>query len=307
MSPRAHGVHSFKASSEDRVFFPDAGITKGDLIDYYERVAEVMLPHVRGRIVTMQRCPDGIAGKSFYQKDVPDYFPDWIRTVKVKKKEGGTLRQLTIESAATLAYLANQGCIAIHVWPSRADKPRHPDRMIFDLDPSGDDFDLPRQAARGVRKVLEVVGLSAYVMTTGSKGLHVVSPLDRRSDFDAVREFAALLARLLAARDGKRFTVEQRKSKRRGRVFIDYLRNAYAQHGIAPYAVRAIAGAPVATPLEWHEIEDAKLHAQRYTIGNLFRRLSRREDPWRNIARHAASLKKARGQLDDLVAEADAA
>jgi bifunctional non-homologous end joining protein LigD len=307
MSTRRHGAQSFDASSEDKVFFPETGITKGDLIDYYERVAAVMLPHVRGRIVAMQRYPDGIAGASFYQKAVPDYFPDWIHTVKVKKKEGGTLQQLTIESAATLAYLADQGCIAIHVWPSRADRPHHPDRMIFDLDPSGDDVDLLRRGAGAVREVLEDVGLAAYVMTTGSRGLHVVSPLDRRADFDEVREFAALLARLLAARDPKRFTVEQRKRKRRGRVFIDCLRNAYAQHGIAPYAVRAIAAAPVATPLEWDEIGDRTLHAQRYTVRNLFRRLSRRADPWRDMARHAASLARARGPLDDLVAEADVA
>jgi bifunctional non-homologous end joining protein LigD len=305
-SMRGHGSRSFESSSEDKVFFPDAGTTKGDLIDYYERVSDVMLPHVRGRIVTMQRYPDGIGGKSFYQKDVPDYFPDWIETVEVKK-EGGKLRELTIENAATLAYLANQGCIAIHVWPSRADEPNHPDRMIFDLDPSKDDFSLVRKAARAVREVLEEVGLSAWVMTSGSRGLHVVSPLDRGADFDEARDFAALVARLLAARDAKSFTVEQRKNKRRGRVFIDYLRNAYAQHGIAPYSVRAKPGAPVATPLDWEEVGDSKLRAQRYTIENLFRRLSRKEDPWRDIARHGASVKKARRSLDELAREAEVA
>jgi bifunctional non-homologous end joining protein LigD len=305
-STREHGAQSFETSNEEKVFFPDAGLTKGDLIDYYERVADVMLPHVRGRIVTMQRYPEGIEGESFYQKEVPDYFPNWIATVEVKK-EGGALRQLTIENAATLAYLANQGCIAIHVWPSRADRPHHPDRMIFDLDPSDDDFGLIRDGARAVREVLEAVGLSAWVMTTGSRGLHVVAPLDRETDFDAVREFAQLAAKLIAARDAKAFTVEQRKSKRRGRVFIDYLRNAYAQHGIAPYSVRARPGAPVATPLEWDEVGDSQLGPRTYTIANLFRRLAHKADPWKDIARHGASLQKARHRLDDLLQEEDVA
>lgn len=303
---RNYGSRSFEVSNEDKTFFPEPGLSKGDLIDYYDKVSDAMLPHVRGRVVAMGRYPDGVGGKSFFQKDVPDYFPDWIETVEVKK-EGGRLHQLTIENAATLAYLANQGCIEIHVWPSRADKPHHPDRVIFDLDPAGSDFNLVRKAARAVREVLEDIGLSAYVMTTGSKGLHVVSPLDRKADFDEVRDFASLVARLLASRDAKSFTVEQRKNKRRGRVFIDYLRNAYAQHGIAPYSVRARPAAPVAMPLEWDEVGDSKLHPQKYTIQNVFRRLSRKKDTWKDIARHAASLKKARRALDDLLQEEDVA
>lgn len=300
-----HGSCSFEVSKEDKVFFPDAAVTKGDLIDYYERVADVMLRHVRGRIVTMQRFPDGIDGKSFYQKEVPDYFPEWIETVEVEK-EGGALRQLTIENAATLAYLANQGCIAFHIWPSRADEPDHPDRLIFDLDPSSDDFGPVRDAARAVADLLGEVGLTAYVMTTGSRGLHVVSPLDREADFGAARDFARRLAKLVAMRDAKSFTVEQRKNKRRGRVFIDYLRNAYGQHGVAPYSVRAIAGAPVATPLDWHELGDSRLHARRYTVENLFRRLSRKEDPWTDIGRHARSLAKARRALERIEREESA-
>lgn len=292
--------HAFEISNADKVLFPDNGITKGDLIDYYERVSDVMLPHVRGRIVTMRRYPDGIEGKSFFQKDVPDYFPAWIETVAVRK-EGGELRQAIIEDAATLRYLANQACIEIHVWPSRADRPDHPDRMIIDLDPQADDFGLVRKAARAVRNVLEDVGLPAYVMTTGSKGLHVVSPLDRKANFDETRDFAGSVARLVAARDTKSFTVEQRKNKRRGRVFIDYLRNAYAQHGIAPYSVRARPGAPVATPLAWEELGGAKLNARKYAIQNVFRRLSQKHDPWQDIFRHASSLAKAQRRLAEVV------
>jgi bifunctional non-homologous end joining protein LigD len=258
-----------------------------------------MLPHVRGRIVTMRRFPDGIDGKSFYQKQVPDYFPDWIETVQVTK-QGGRLRELVIDNPETLAYLANQACIAVHVWPSRAEDPHRPDRLIFDLDPSVDDFGRVRDAARVVRSILEDTGLTPHVMTTGSRGLHVVAPLDARTDFDAARRFAAAVAELVVAKEPDRFTVEHRKRKRGERVFIDYLRNAYAQHGIAPYSVRAKPGAPVATPLTWDELGRADLDARRYTIRNLFRRLARKEDPWKDIARHAGSLADAHRRLERL-------
>lgn len=293
---RPRGRRVFEVSNPGKVLFPDDVITKRDLIDYYRRVAAVMLPHVRGRVVAMHRFPDGITKDGFYQKDVPDYFPDWIDTVEVAK-EGGTLRQLTIEHAETLAYLANQGCIAIHVWPSRADDLDRPDRLILDLDPSTVDFDPVRRAAHAARAVLEEVGLPAYLMTSGSRGLHVVSPLDRKADFDEVRDFAAALARRVVATDPANFTVEHRKNKRGKRVFIDYLRNAYGQHSIAPYSTRPLAGAPVATPLDWEELDRPDLSPQRYGIKNLFRRLSRKADPWRDIARHAASLRKARDRL----------
>jgi bifunctional non-homologous end joining protein LigD len=298
-------ARTFTISSPNKVFFPDAGLTKGDLIAYYEQIAPVMLPHVRGRIVTMARYPDGIAGKRFFQKSVPEHFPDWIHTLEVKK-EGGTLEQLTIENAETLAYLANQGCIEIHVWPSRADRPDRPDRMIFDLDPSTDDFGLVRRAARAVRELLDSVGLPSFVMTSGSSGLHVVTPLDRKSSFDEVRDFAAAAARLIAAREDQSFTVEQRKHKRHGRVFIDYLRNAYAQHAVAPYAVRAKPGAPVATPLDWAEVADSKLHPRKYTVENLGRRLAQKGDPWKDIAASAASLGTLRRRLEERLSSVEA-
>lgn len=293
-TPRAR--RAFEVSNPDKLLFPADGITKLDLIEYYRRIAAVMLPHVRGRVVAMHRFPDGIAKEGFYQKDVPDYFPEWINTVEVTK-EGGRLRQLTIENAETLAYLANQGCVAIHVWPSRADDLRHPDRLVFDLDPSTGDFDLVRRAAHATRAALDEVGLPAYLMTSGSRGLHVVSPLDRKADFDEARDFAAALARRVVATDPASFTVEHRKNKRGKRVFIDYLRNAYGQHAIAPYSARPLAGAPVATPLDWEELDRPDLGPQRYAIKNLFRRLSRKADPWRDINRHAASLRKARDRL----------
>ncbi|MGE0822112.1 MAG: non-homologous end-joining DNA ligase [Candidatus Binatia bacterium] len=297
---RHFGPYTIEISNPEKLFFPDSDLTKGDLIEYYEQIAPVMLPHLRDRLVTMHRFPDGIKGEDFYQKDVPDYFPAWIKTVTVEKEEG-YLVQLVIQNTASLVYLANQACITLHVWPSRVDRRHHPDRMIFDLDPSGEDFGAVREAARALRSVLAEVGLLAFVMTTGSRGLHVTVPLDRRSDFTAVRGFATQVAELVVGRNPQRFTTQQPKNKRHGRVFLDVLRNAYAQHAVAPYAVRAQPGAPVATPIGWEELDDHTVHARSYTMRNLFRRLGQKEDPWKDMARHARALTHPRRRLQALL------
>lgn len=286
-------------SNLDKVFFPDAGITKGDIVDYYERIAEVMLPHMAGRIVSMHRWPDGLDGAEFFHKDVPGYFPDWIRTVSVEAEED-TLRQLVVDDAATLVYLAQQACLTPHVWLSRADRRRRPDRMVFDFDPPGDweaAFDDVRWAARELHGLLEDVGLEPFVMTSGSRGLHVHVPLDADADFDDVRALASDVADRLADRYPDRLTTEQRKAKRGDRIFIDVLRNAYGQTTVAPYAVRGRPGAPVATPLDWDELSRSGLSPRSYTVDNLFRRLGRKHDPWSRIDRHAASATGAAAGL----------
>lgn len=300
------GRRSIDVSNRDKVFFPGSGLTKGDLVEYYRRVAEHLLPHARNRLVSMRRFPDGIHEPGFYHKDAPDHFPEWIHTEKVEK-EGGTLRQLVLDDAATLVYIADQACITPHVWLSRIDRRRHPDRMVFDLDPPGDDpeasFGEVRWTARRLRDLLEEVGLVPFVMTSGSRGLHVYVPVDREADFDEVRAFARDAADLLVARHPERLTREQRKAKRGDRVFLDIMRNAYAQTAVVPYAVRAREGAPVATPLEWDELGGAGMGPRRYGIRNLFRRMSRKEDPWKGMGRRARSLAAPRDALDALRAE----
>jgi bifunctional non-homologous end joining protein LigD len=286
-------------SSPDKVLFPEDGFTKADLADYYARVADVMLPHLEGRPISMLRYPDGIDGESFFQKDVPDYFPGWIRRAKVRK-EGGALEMMIAEEAADLVYLASQACVTPHVWLSRIDRPQRPDRLIFDFDPSGDDFGPVRDGARRMRELLEELGLVPFVMTTGSRGLHVTVPLDRSADFDQVREFARGCAELLVRRRPGQLTVEHRKAKRGDRVYVDTGRNAYAQTGVAPYAVRALPGAPVATPLDWSELGRARPRST--TIANLFRRLGRKDDPWADIDRRARGLGKAAKRLDRMLA-----
>jgi bifunctional non-homologous end joining protein LigD len=290
------GRRTVEVSNPDKVLYPDDGITKGDLLDYYRRVAERMLPHLRGRPVAMERYPDGIDGERIFQKDVPGHFPGWIDRAKVPK-EGGTLQQVVCGEAATLVYLANQACITPHVFLSRVDRLDHPDQLIFDLDPAGDDFDGARRAALALRSLLEELKLPSFAKTTGGKGIHVTVPLDRRADFDTVRRFARDAAAVLAARQPDRLTTEQRKQQRKGRLYLDVMRNAYAQTAVPPYAVRARPGATVATPLDWSEVEDPSLRPSSFTIASVIERTG---DPWAGLRRRGRSLSRARQRLDAL-------
>ncbi|MDP9022296.1 MAG: non-homologous end-joining DNA ligase [Actinomycetota bacterium] len=280
--------------------FPDAGITKGDMVDYYSRVAEVMLAHLRGRPLMLQRFPQGIDAGGFYMKDVPDHFPEWIHTAEIPRRERGTIEQAFLcDQPAALVYLANQGTLTFHVWPARADRLDTPDLMVFDLDPPDGDVASLRDVARSLRGVLHELSLVAFLQTSGSKGYHVVVPLDGTADFDAVRDVARRVAEYVAGQDPDRLTTAQRKSKRGDRIFIDINRNAYAQTFVAPYAIRARPGAPVATPIDWHELGRAEPTS--YTVGNLFRRLGQKDDPWAGLHEHASGLDDAQRRLAQLV------
>jgi len=299
MSRRRFGRHTVETSNEDKVLFPEDGITKGALMDYYDAVADHMLPWVRERPLVMQRFPDGIEQEGFYQKQVAGHFPDWIPTVRVGKRGGQEQDLVVCNTKATLVYLANLGCVALHPWLCRMDRLEAPDQLVVDLDPPPDgDFGAVRDAARACRALFEELELPTFVKTTGSKGVHVVVPLDRRAGFDSVRDFAREAMTLLAARQPEALTTEVRKSKRRGRVFLDVARNAHAQTAVAPYSVRPLPGAPVATPIAWDELE--RVDARSFTLENLFRRLSRTEDPWKGLRRHASGLSRARRRLERL-------
>ncbi|ORA20650.1 non-homologous end-joining DNA ligase [Mycobacterium arosiense] len=273
----------------DRVMFPDDGITKQDLADYYGQVADVMLSHLKGRALTVQRFPRGIGEKGFVQQDFADTLPDWMSAVEVGK-EGGTLVHPLAERPEALRWLANQNCITLHVWQSRQSNLHNPDRLVFDLDPSDADFAVVRATARTVADVLDDLGLARYLQTTGSRGLHVVVPLRAEADFDTVRQFARDVAEVVAAEDDAHRTVQARKDKRDGRIYLDVMRNAYAQTAVAPYSVRARAGAPVATPLRWDELDARGLRADRFSIRDVPRRLAAHGDPWAGMFRHARSL-----------------
>lgn len=270
---------TIEIGNPDKVLFPDIGLTKRELADYYRRVAPTMISHVRGRPMTMRRYPDGIRGDGFYQRDVPAHFPDWIRTVAVPKDEG-EVTHVVCDDAATIVYLADQACITPHVFLGTVDDLEHPDRMVFDLDPPDDSDDAAqvRFAARVIADLLGEVGLRSRIMTTGSSGFHVVVPLARAATFDEVRDFAHRCAETATERHPEELTVEQRKDERGGRVFVDYLRNGHAQTTVAPYAVRARSRAPVAIPIDWNEL--GSTGPRSYTVANVFRRLGQKDDPW---------------------------
>lgn len=282
-----------RVSSPDKVLFPDGGngngITKGELAAYYEAVGQVMVPLVRDRPVTMDLYPKGIEGGGVYMKQAPKHFPAWIKRVTVKK-QGGTVDHVTINRRETPVYLAGQNCITPHVWLARADLIEKPDRLIFDFDPEHERFAEVRAAALTLGDVLRDLGLVPHAMTSGSRGLHVTVPLKRTRTFDEVRAFADAVGRQLVEQDPKRLTMEWSKAKRGDRIYVDTGRNAYAQHAVAPYGVRAKPGAPVATPLRWEELGDRSLLPTSHTIRTVPERLAGEGAPWEGIASQAKPL-----------------
>jgi bifunctional non-homologous end joining protein LigD len=293
------GGRAVAVSSLDKVLFPQDGITKGELIEYYGTVATHMLPHLKDRPINLERFPGGIDRAGFFQQAMPESFPDWIEGVTVEKAEG-RVRHVVVQTAATLVYLANQGCITPHAWLSRRDRLDSPDQLIFDLDPPAQDPPRVREAALLLGELLRELELVPFLKTTGSRGYHVLVPLDRREDFSAVREFAQAVAALLVHRHPKLLTVEGRKAKRGNRIYLDTLRNAYAHTAVPAYAVRARPKAPVATPIGWDELEVRAMHPARFTLRSLPARLRDDPDPWRDLRRRPRSLAPARRRLAEL-------
>ena len=291
------GRRVVEISRPGKPLFP-CGITKADVARYYATVAPAMLPHLERRPLNLERFPDGIEGHRIVQQHAAKHFPDWLGRVEVEKR-GGTVEHVVATEAAALVYLAGQGCLTLHPWLSRTDRLDRPDRLIVDLDPSddGSPADAAR-AARDVRALLRELGLEPLVMATGSRGYHVIVLLQRRLVFDEVRAFARDVARAAAERAPDRLTVEQRKAKRGGRIYVDVQRNAYAQTAVAPYAVRPRPGAPVATPLAWEELDDPDVRPDAWTLRTLPDRLERGVDPWAGARPHA--LGTARRRLDAL-------
>ncbi|OEV30436.1 ATP-dependent DNA ligase [Streptomyces nanshensis] len=299
MSTR-HRVRDIGISRPEKVLFPGDGITKSELAGHYRSVASRAVPRLRGRALMMERHPDGIGGKPLMQKNVPGYFPDWVRTAELPK-EGGTVRHAVCDNGDTLVYLAGQACITPHRWLSKTDRPDDPDLLVFDLDPSGSaDFDDVRWAASCVGGLLEAVELPTQLMTTGSRGIHVIAALDRKSDFDTVRAFARRVSQVLVGRHPGRLTDEPRKADRGDRIYLDIQRNAYAQTAVAPYSVRARPGAPVATPIAWSELDDPQLRPDRWTVRNIAGRL-REDDPWAKVSARGRSVRAADRRLSDRI------
>jgi bifunctional non-homologous end joining protein LigD len=267
-------------TNADKVFWPDEGITKGDLFEYYRSVAPWLLPYLRDRPLVLTRFPDGIEGTSFYQKNTPGHVPDWIRTVGVwSESSDREIEYVVCDDLPTLLYLVNLGTIPLHVWASRVPSLERPDWCILDLDPKGASFENVVEVAKAIRLLCKDIQLPAFVKTSGSTGLHVLVPLGGRVDYEMSRTLGELLARLVVGRLPEIATVERVISERGGKVYVDFLQNRRGQLLVAPFSVRPIPGAPVSTPLRWREVRKG-LDIGRYTIRSVPRRLSRMaEDP----------------------------
>ncbi len=261
-----------EVSSPDRVMFPEPGYTKADVVGHYERVGERMLPHVAGRPLTLHRFPRGIAAKGFLQKNASDHFPPSIRRVEVPKREGGVTTYPVVEEAEDLAYLANQGTVTFHVWTSRLPDLEQPDRLVFDLDPAEGDVAAAGDAAEVLREFLAGFGLPTAPMTTGSSGYHLVTTIRPGPHIDEVSVFARTAAVLAAERHPELLTHEFRIEKRKGRVYVDWLRNRFGQTGVAAWSLRAKPEAPVAVPFAWPEL--AATPPRRWTLADVEERLA---------------------------------
>lgn len=273
-------VAGVRVTSPDRVVWPEQGVTKGELVAYYEGVADAILPRLVDRPLTLVRCPSGADEKCFYQKHANESVPDLIPRVPIEEKDGPAL-YMYVDGLPSLIGLVQLGVLEFHVWGSRRDRLERPDRLVFDLDP---DEDLPfgevGRAALDLRERLGDLGLESFPKSTGGKGLHVVVPVTRRADWDEAREFTRAVARAMVADEPDRFTARMTKSGRTGRIFVDYLRNARNATAIADYSTRARPGAPVAVPLAWEEVSPRARKPPSHTIRDVPARLEGGSDPW---------------------------
>ncbi|MFF9543257.1 non-homologous end-joining DNA ligase [Streptomyces albidoflavus] len=261
------GRRTLTVHRPDKVLYPADGLTKGEVVGYYRDIARHMVPHLRDRPLMLERDPEGVGEQPhFMQKNAGAHYPDWVRRAPMPKEDGGTVDHPVCDDAATLVYLADQAVLTFHRWLSTAGNPRHPDLLVLDLDPPGDDFAAVREAALRFRELLAEVELDPLLMTTGSRGLHLVVRLDGRAGHDTVRAFAQDAAELLAARHPDRLTTAVRKDRRGDRLFLDSGRNAYAQTAVAPWSLRSRPGAPVAAPLTWEQLDDPELDARTFSL-----------------------------------------
>ena len=285
-------------SNLDKVFWPEEGYTKGDMIDYYRDVSEWLLPYVADRPVIMTRFPDGIDGKSFFQKDAPEWIPDWVRTEKVWSRDSEKETNYFIgDDVETILYIANMGSIPLHVWSSRLSSLEQPDWSILDLDPKDAPFEYVVQVAKAIHELCDEIELPCFVKTSGSTGLHVLLPLGRQCTYEQSRQLAEVLARVTASELPDIATTARALSARQGRVYLDFGQNGHGKLLVSPLCVRPLPGAPVSMPLRWSEVND-KLDIRKFTIKNAVQRLRKlKEDPLREVMNVKPDLPAVLGRL----------
>ena len=279
--------------------FPDDGITKGDLAAYYQALAPVILPHLKGRPLTMERYPAGIGAKGFWQKDVSKGFPAWLERVGIPHKDG-VVNYPVVTDLPSLMWVTNQNTITHHVWISRVPDLNYPDLCVFDLDPSKDDVKSVRAAAVGLRDLLEKLGLPSWVKTTGGKGFHIVVPIDGKTSVGDVVRFANAVGTFFVSLAPDQLTQEFSKVDRRGRIYMDTGRNGYSATFAAAYTVRAKPGATVSAPCTWEEVERGKVSPDSFTLRNMPARIAKLGDLWQDLHKRGRSLKQPMEKLRKL-------
>jgi bifunctional non-homologous end joining protein LigD len=260
-------ISKIEITNPDKIYYPKLGITKLQVVQYYKNIVSKILPFLYNRPLTLERYPDGIHKEGFYQKSASDYFPSFVKTEKIET-EDGNINQVVCNTKRTLIYLVNQGTISFHIWNSKISMINKPNKVVFDLDPSENDFERVKKAAEILKEFLHQREIEPHLMTTGKNGLHVWYKIRRTKTFDEVREETKILAKKLEKEHPELLTTSVRKEKRKGKVFIDYLRNSYGQTSICPYSLRPNKSAGIATPISWSALKNLK-SADFYNINNI--------------------------------------
>jgi bifunctional non-homologous end joining protein LigD len=287
-----------KLTNLTKIFWPSERYTKGDLIAYYEAVAPFLLPYLKDRPLVLTRYPDGISGKSFFQKDAPEFVPAWVRTERIYSKDADReIDYFIVNDVDTLRYVANMGTIPLHLWSTRLGSLDRPDWLILDLDPKGAPFAHVVRVARSLHRILEELELPSFIKTSGATGLHILIPLGARYGHEEARTFARLLAMLGVEAEPERATVARPLGARGGKVYIDFGQNGHGRTIVAPLSVRPLPGAPVSCPLRWNEVT-ARLDPKRFTIKTAPARLEKLGDPLVSVLKGSIDLPAALSRIE---------
>jgi bifunctional non-homologous end joining protein LigD len=293
-------------SNPKKVYWPADGYTKGDMVEYYRAISPWMLPYLKNRPIVLTRFPDGIDGKSFYQKDAPDHAPSWIRTEPIWSNDTQrNIKYFVCDDIETLTYLANMGSIPMHIWLSRVGSLEQPDWCVMDLDPKDAPFSAVIKCALVLRELCESIGMPSYVKTTGKSGLHILLPLNRQNTYAQSRMFGEVLAKVMLTQVDEIATIARVINKRGAKVYLDYMQNRGGQLIVAPFSVRPLSGAPVSMPLTWDEVND-KLDPKHYTIKNAVKRMEKLgADPLLPALTKTPDLAKVITKLGTLLAKTE--
>ncbi len=292
------GKDSVIISNRDKIFWPDEGYSKGDLVDYYAAMASYLLPHLKGRPLSLKRNPNGIREEGFYHKDAGEHAPGFVDVCKVKSESSKkTIDYIVCNNKATLLYLANLGCIEINPWNSRSDKKNNPSWMVIDIDPSSrNTFEQVVDVALVTKQILDKGGISSYCKTSGASGLHVYVPFKNKYDYKAVKDFAQIIATLVQEQLPEISTMERTINKRGNRIYIDWLQNRIGQTLASVYSVRPVPGACVSTPLDWKEVNH-RLRPSQFTILNIEKRVKKKGEIFLPVLQNSNSIEKALQKL----------